>query len=579
MNGRSGLVTFFLFLLLAVMVLFQVLSMMQADRLYDRLNVVLERAAGRVVRTVEVQDKRDSADLPMQEYPGDEGDWLVWSLSSEPRTLSPISVEGDAYTSYVTLGSIFERLLEYDPDEAKLKLWLAESYDVSDDGLEITVKLRDDICFSDGVPITADDVIFTYETTMNPGVDAADIRNYYNNFKEVSKVDELTVRFVFKESYWKTFEVVGLFEVLPKHIYEFDDPEKFNKRRSNPVGSGPYVFEKWDVGREIVLRRNENYWGHKPKLEKIVFRFISNDVAKVQALRSGEVDYMIPTPDQFHEMSNDEEFTEEFQCLSYWNPGVPFFFIAWNQNTPYFKDRRVRLAMTHIIDRKIIGQQLLKGNAEVVTGPFYIYGRQNDPNIEPWPYDPERAKELLDQAGWVDSDGDGIRDKDGVVLRFKYSYSTGSILYEQIAKLFKDSAAKVGVDVIADPYEWSIFIERMNNRQFEAATMGFGGTVESDPYQTFHSSQIAGRGNNFVGFNNAQADVIIDKARRTMDEDERYALYHRFHRLLHKEQPYTFLFTRPSFRFLDRRFENVIIHKLGLDSAEWYVPREKQKYK
>jgi len=417
MNGRSGLVTFFLFLFLGVMIVLQVLSMVQSDRLYERLNLLLDRlASGGSVRGVQEKGKVRSADLPMKEYPGDEGDWLIWCLRAEPRTLNLISVEADIYSGYVTLGNVFERLLEYDPDEVRLKPWLAESYEISEDGLEITVKLRDDIYFSDGVRITAEDVLFTYETIMNPGVDAADIRNFYNNFKKVIKVNDRVVKFVFNEPYWKTFEAVGLFEVFPKHIYQFDDPEEFNKRRSNPVGSGPYVFEKWDVGREVVLRRNENYWGHKPKIKKIVYRFITNDVAALQSLRSQEVDYLIPTPDQFAEMSADEQFNKDFRCMSYWTPGVPFYFFGWNQATPYFKDRLVRLAMTHIIDRDTIVEHLLKGNAQVVTGPFYIYGRQNDPNVEPWPYDLERAKELLDEAGWRDTDRDGIRDKDGCLL-------------------------------------------------------------------------------------------------------------------------------------------------------------------
>lgn len=581
MNGRGGLFKFVVFILLLVVVVTQILSIMQSRRLYQRLERVLGKLSSGQIGTrfstsPSVTHKAD--DLPMPEYPGDDGDWLVWCLRGEPRTLNMISVNSDAYTNYVVLGSIFERLLEYDYNEAVLKPWLAESYEISDDGLEMVVKLRDDIHFSDGAPITADDVIFTFETTMNPMVDAADIRGFYKNFKEVSKIDKRTIRFVFDEMYWKTFEVVGLFEVFPKHLYEFEDASEFNNRRSNPVGSGPYMFEKWDVGQQIVLKRNENYWGHKPKLKKIVYRIINNDLAALQSLRAKEIDHLIPTPEQFYEFQNDEAFKKDFYCLKYWNPGVPFYFIGWNQNTPFFKDRLVRLAMTHMIDRQRIVELLLKGNAEVVSGPFYLYGRQSNPDIEPWPYNPEKAKELLTEAGWVDSDGDGVRDKDGVPLRFKFSYSTGSTFYEQLAKLLKDEAARIGVEILADPYEWSIFVERMNERKFEAATMGWGGTIESDPYQTFHSSQIEGRGNNFVSFNNLQADDLIDKARRTLDKDKRYALYHKLHTLLHEEQPYTFLFTRPSFRFIDRRFQNVVIHELGLNSFEWYVPKDKQRY-
>lgn len=578
MNGRSRLITFFLFLFLAVMILLQILSMVQSDRLYERVNLLID--TWKIAEPVSVtQQKSSSTDLPMEGYPGDEGDWLIWCLRAEPRTLNPISAEADTYSFYVTLGNIFERLLEYDPDRVKLKPWLAESYEISDDGLEMTVKLRDDIYFSDGVTITTNDIMFSYETIMDPEVDAANRRNLYDNFKEVIKINDRAIKFVFDEPYWKSFEDAGFFEVLPKHIYQFSDPAEFNKHRSDPVGSGPYIFEKWKIGREIVLRRNENYWGHKPKLKKIVYRFITNDVAALQALRAHEVDLLIPTPEQFSQLSTDKEFSKDFQSLAYWSPGVPFYFIAWNQAAPYFNDRRVRLAMTHIVGRDRIVEHLLRGNAKVVTGPFYIHGRQNDPNIEPWPYDLERANQLLDEAGWCDTNGDGIRDKAGTPLRFKFSYPTGSLLYEQLAKLFKDDAAKVGIDVIADPYEWSIFFERVNNRQFEAATLGRGGTVETDPYSCFHSTQIIGHGDNFVSFSNPEADAIIEEARCIMDKDSRYALYHRFHRLIHEEQPYTFLFTRPAFRFIDRRFQNIIVHKLGLNRYEWYVPKEKQRYK
>jgi peptide/nickel transport system substrate-binding protein len=133
--------------------------------------------------------------------------------------------------------------------------------------------------------------------------------------------------------------------------------------------------------------------------------------------------------------------------------------------------------------------------------------------------------------------------------------------------------------MIADPIEWSIYLERVNNSNFDAYCGSWGGTIESDPYQIFHSSQIQNRGNNRVGFSNAQADALIEQARRTLDEDKRYALYHQFDRILHEEQPYTFLVTRPRFTIIDKRFENVKMHTLGIDPLEWYVPKDKQRYK
>jgi len=578
MNGRSGILAFFLFLFLACVILLQVLSMVQADRLYERLNLLINRweaaGAGRVAR-----EKVSTADLPGEEYPGDEGDWLIWSLDAEPATLNTIHASSGTYTNYIVRGNIFESLLEYDPDKFKLRPLLAESYEVSDDGLEISFRIRDDVHFSDGHPITADDIIFTYETIVNPKVDAANLANYYQDIDRVIKINDLEVKFIMKRVYFRSLEFTGGMEIYPKHIYEFDDPEEFNKRISGPVGSGPYVFEKWNVGRELVLRRNENYWGRKPKISKIVYKFITNFTAAVQALRAKDVDFMRPLPEQFAELSKDKEFKRDIRCLSYWHPGVGYFWMGWNQARPFFADRRVRLAMTHLVDRETICKYIIKvPEAKIPTGNFYVFGLQNDPNIKPWPYDPEGAKQLLDEAGWVDSDGDGIRDKNGIPFRFKYMI--GNLpLHEQIAKLLKDQAAKVGIEVLPDPYEWSVFVQRLQNREFDAVNLAWHGGLAQDPYQVWHSSQIEKHGSNYVGFDNPEADAIIEQARRTLDDDKRNKMYHRFHRILHEEQPYTFIYTRPEQRFLDKRFENVIIHKLGINGHEWYVPKEKQRYK
>ncbi len=575
MNQDRGIFAFFLFSFLLIVVVLQILAMVQSDRLYSRINQLDETLRDIVY---ERTSRIEIGSTITEQYPGDEGDWLVFRLGAEPATLNPITSK-DLYATWVTAGSVFESLLEYDLDTVQLKPLLADNYDVSNNGLEIEFHLRSDMFFSDGEPVTSDDVIFTYNTIMNPLVDAAPLASYYANIKEVLKLDDLTVKFIMKDPYFKSLSMIGGMPIIPKHIYEFRDPAEFNKRRDVLVGSGPYVFEKWNVGREIVLTRNKNYWGHKPKINKIIFPIITNSLAAVQALRSHAIDYMRPDPEQFADLSKDNEFDIKFRSLMYWNPGAGYRFIGWNQATPFFEDRRVRLAMTHIINREEFISHIVKGHGKLITGPFYVFGQQNDPNIKPWPYDPQKAKKLLDEAGWTDSDGDGVRDKNGIPFRFKFMIVSKFPLHEQLAKLFKDEASRVGIDVIPDPYEWSVFDEKLNNREFESVTLGWSGAVQEDPYQIWHSSQIAGRGSNRVGFDNREADRIIEEARRTFDEAKRTQLYHRFHRILHDEQPYTFLMWRPSLRFLDRRFENVRIHKLGLDEHEWYVPKRSQRYR
>ncbi|MHC5061880.1 MAG: peptide-binding protein [Planctomycetota bacterium] len=570
-NRRAA--TFLLLLVLAIIISLQIMAMVRSNRLSKRINEVVDAWA-------DVGQISVVSDTTANEYPGDEGDWLIWAMHVEPKTLNPFSVDSDIYARWITARNIFESLLVYDWDQLRFVPWLAQKYEVSPNGLEITFHLRQDIYFSDGVPVTSEDVIFTYETIINPEVDAAAMANFYIDVDKVVKIDDRVVKFYMKKPYFKALEVVGFWDVgiLPKHIYKFTDPGLFNKRVSNPIGSGPYLFEKWAVGNEVVLRRNDNYWGRKPKLKKFIYKFIPNNIASLQALRSHQVDMMIPDMEQFADLLTDEEFNKEFNCVSYWNPGAPFYYLGWNQNTPFFSDRRVRLAMTHIVNRQQVVSQLLKGQAETITGPFYLKGNQNDPDIKPWPYDLQKARTLLDEAGWIDTDGDGVRDKNGIPFRFKFMYSSHYILYQRIAKLLKDEAAKVGIEVIPDPYEWSVVIGRLTDRKFEAMIMGWGGELIEDFYQIFHSSQIENRGSNYVAFRNDQADTIMEKIRITMDEAERDRLSRQLHRILHDQQPYTFLYARPTFRLVDKRFANTVVHKLGFNYLEWYVPKELQKY-
>jgi len=316
----------------------------------------------------------------------------------------------------------------------------------------------------------------------------------------------------------------------------------------------------------------------KPRIKKMVFKFIPSPLACLQALKAHQVDIMIPEPGQFVEVAKDEDFQKDFYCLSYWSPWTPYYYIGWNHDTVFFNDRRVRLAMTHLLDRQAMVQRLLKGCGKVITGPFYFKGSQSDPNINPWRYDIARARELLDKSGWVDSNGDGLRDKNGRKFRFRLIYSSGYSLYDQLVRMLKAQMARVGIEVVPEPYEWSTLLKKLRDRDFEANIAAWGGGFLQDPYSLWHSSQIGNSGCNYTGFDNRQADAIIEQIRVTLDEDKHNKLFFRLHRILHKQQPCTFLFTRPSLRLVDRRFKNVRIYNLGLKYHQWYVTNGKRSY-
>ena len=245
---------------------------------------------------------------------------------------------------------------------------------------------------------------------------------------------------------------------------------------------------------------------------------------------------------------------------------------------PWFKDRRVRQAMTMLIDRKTILDKLLFGLGTIVTGNFYINSPDYNKNIKPYPYDPGKAVKLLEEAGWTDHDGDGIRDKDGIPFSFEFLISAGSKFAEQLATIMQESLKNVGIKMSIRKLEWAVFIQKIQSRDFDACTLGWSLGWESDPYQVWHSSQ-AKSGSNFVGFVNPEADRIIEMARREFDPEKRHKLYHRFHKILHIEQPYTFLFTMKALVAVSKRFQNVNVYPMGLNPREWWVPLKMQRYR
>jgi peptide/nickel transport system substrate-binding protein len=361
---------------------------------------------------------------------------------------------------------------------------------------------------------------------------------------------------------------------VPKHIFEEGDFNT-NPAGRHPVGTGPYKFLKWTTGREIVIEKNPDYWGKKPMLNRIVFRIITDSSVSLQVLKREELDVSGLTPIQWARQTNSKSFKENFDKLSYFTPN--YSYIGWNLKRPYFSDKRVRTALTHLVNRDLILEQILFDLGAVVTNPFYIESDEYDKSITPYSYDPKKAAALLEEAGWKDSDGDGIRDKDGVAFKFEFLIPAGSETGEKIATILKEELDKMGISMDIRKTEWAVFTTRLNERKFDAVTLAWSMGVESDPYQIWSSTQ-AEKGSNFVGFVNKEADQLIEAARQEFDRDKRIAMYRRFSEIVHEEQPYTFLFCRKSTVAVNKRFENVVVYPLGIDPLEWHVPLPLQLY-
>lgn len=501
------------------------------------------------------------------------GDWLIRHLSAEPGTLNPIIVT-DAYGSQID-GNIYESLLRRDPKTLKFIPELAHSWEVSPDHLVYTFHLRKNVLWQDGKPFTAKDLKFSFDRIMDPKVDAAPLRNYYRDIKKLEVIDPYTVRFTYRQPYFRALEFCGSIPIVPSHLFGKGD---FNSHPigRHPVGTGPFKFVKWDTGKEIVLERNEKYWGKKPFIKKIIYKIITDNTVALQVLKQGGLDFMGLRPIQWVKQTKSKRFNKHFQKLKYFLPS--YNYIGWNLRREYFKDKRVRKALTMLVDRKGILKDILYNLGVIVTGPFYVNSPDYDKNIKPYPYDPKQAEKLLKESGWVDHDGDGIRDKDGKEFSFEFLISAGSKFAEQLATILKESFKKHGIVMTIRRLEWAVFIQQIDSREFDACTLGWSMGWESDPYQVWHSSQ-AKKGSNFVGFVNKEADEIMEKARREFNPAKRHTLYHRFHEIVHEEQPYTFLFTLNALVAVDKRFHNVKVYPMGLEPREWWVPLSLQRYK
>lgn len=493
---------------------------------------------------------------------------LFIHLSAEPGTLNPI-IATDAYASNINK-NIYETLLDRDYDTLELIPQLAERWEISRDKMRFRFYLKKGVLWSDGVEFTADDVVYSLNIIKDPGTACAQLKVYYIDVKSVKKIDRYIVEFEYSRPYFLALEFCGGIPIVPKHI--FDDGTDFNTNKNNrfPIGTGPYKFKRWDTGKKIILIANKRYRGEKPEIHKIVYKLVSEVNVALQMLKKGELDVMSIRPIQWMRQTNSDKFRKRFYKLKYYLPN--FNFIGWNGRSEFFNDRRVRIALTHLINREAILEKLMFGLGKIVTGNFYIYSKSYNKSINKWQYDPEMGKKLLWEAGWIDSDNDGILDKNGKKFKFTFTVSSGSKFAERLASILKEDLSKVGIDMDINKYEWAVFVNKIHKRDFDAVPLGWSLGYSGDPYQLWHSSQVE-KGSNFCYFKNTEADSIIEKARKEFDESKRIKMYHRFHEIIHHEQPYTFLYCTPAQVVVSKRFENVKTHVKGLNYLEWKIKR------
>jgi peptide/nickel transport system substrate-binding protein len=471
-------------------------------------------------------------------------------------------------------GLVFNGLVKYDKD-IKLKGELAESWEIKNEGLEIIFHLRKGVKWHDGEEFTSDDVIFTYNTFTDPNVPTP-YSSEYGPVKSVEAVDKYTVRVTYSKPFAPALESWGM-GMLPKHILEGKDitEEQYSRK---PIGTGPYKFKEWITGQKIVLEANDDYFEGRPNIDKYIFRVIPDEATMFLELKSGGIDFMGLNPTQYKYNAGKEQFRKHFQKFRY--PAFAYTYMGYNLLDPRFKDKRIRKAITHAINKEDIIKGVLHGYGTPCTGPFPPESWAFNPDVKDPEYNPEKAKELLKEAGW-EPGPEGILQKNGESFKFTVITNQNNDMRLKIAQIIKEHLKKVGLEMDIRPLEWQAMLhEFIDKKLFEAVILGWSLGRDPDAYIIWHSSQMAEGQFNFISYKNDEVDRLLIEGRQTFGLEKRKKIYNRIHELLAEDQPYTFLYVPDALPVLHKRFKGVEKAPLGIwhDFIHWYVPQDKAQW-
>ena len=493
------------------------------------------------------------------------GDRLMMRISGDPPTLNPVTAHDT--TSSEVYQKIYESLMDIGID-LKVIPNLVEAYEISSDGLIFTFHLKEGLKWHDGKPLTTADVKFTYDVIMDPKSGAVNKRAGYETVKKLEIIDETTFKVYYEEPYAPAL-IRWTMTVIPKHIFE----EEFNSGKfansiynTKPVGNGPFELEAWESNKRVVLKAHEKYHKGRPYFDKLIYRIIPEQTVFFQYIQSGRVDYGVITAEQYEQAKRTPKVGDRvfglYDIHQYYRPA--YTYVGWNMTgqNPFFEDKKVRQAMTYAVDREAIVKNILFGYGEVISGPFYIESWAYNHEVRPYPYNPEKAQQLLDEAGWVKS-SDGIREKNGKKFEFEMLVTSSSTTSIKIATVMQDMLSGIGVKMNIRTLEWSTFLDHTDDPQkYTAYIAGWSLSLDPDPYVIWHSSQQE-TGLNKVGYKNTEVDRLIALGRKEMNLEKRAGYYREIHKHIAEDQPYMFVYISANITALHNRIKNTVYGPYG----------------
>jgi peptide/nickel transport system substrate-binding protein len=472
---------------------------------------------------------------------------------------------------------LFTPLIQYD-DKLQPIPWLAERWELAD--TSVTFHLRRDVRWHDGQPVTAEDVKFTFDLAKDPSTASLLGSAYMNLVESAAVVDSFTVRFSFQSPHAQALDGFW-WPPLPRHLLKDVPAAELTQHAFNrqPVGSGPFKFVEWRPTQSVTLEANPQFpeaLGGRPNLDRVVFRIVPEATTMVRELINGTADMIGYTllPDQGSQVQN-----QRGADLRHY-PSREFTFFAWNNERPPFNDANVRRAMTMGINRQQLIDALLKGFGKPAVGMIPEWSPLYTP-MQPLPHDPAQARQLLAQAGYADTNGDGIVEKGGQPLRVELTINSANRLHADIAQVVQQHLKQIGVDLQLRPQEFQSMLQQYKARQYQAVLANWSlDTFKVDPTPLFSCAQarIANSANR-TGYCNPQADQLMTRGLAATDAAQAKQIWAQYSQILQQDQPVTFLYWSEDLAGLGPRPQGVVadVRSKIVNIRDWWVPANRQR--
>ena len=504
------------------------------------------------------------------------GGTAIIAVLTDFQSFNPV-VNTSILTDEVMKQMLFTPIVRYD-ENLQIQPHLADSWELTDS--TVIFRLRSDIRWHDGQPVTAEDVKFTFDLAVDPETASLLGSAYLNQIESATVLDDQTIRFDFVAPHAQALDAFW-WPPLPRHLLQDTPAAEMSQAAYNqrPIGSGPFRFVAWERNQQLTLEANDAFpagLGGRPNLDRVVFRVIPEPTTMITELLNGSADLIGYTllPDQAIQLENQRGV----QLRHY--PSREFTYLGWNNEHPLFEDSRVRRALAMAINRPELIRALLHDLAAPASGmippwsPLYS-------ELEPLAYDPEAARQLLADAGWTDSNGDGVLDRSGAPFQFTLLVNSANRMHQDIATVIQQGLRELGVAVELRTIEFQTLLQQHRARQYEAVISNW--TLDNfkvDPTPLFTCAEAERPGSaNRAGFCDPAIDALIERGLRTTDPSEAAATWEEFSLRLQEQQPITFLFWSEDLAGLGGRMQNVEtdVRSKIVNIDEWWLPESRQR--